>query len=110
MAITGLVVTFGSILANSIQGVTSAPIYGPASGGGDTLTVAGMAGGAAPQPPKAGFIPMVSLYAAADWYVTIGKNPTDPSVATSGRRAIPAGKTVDIFCDIGDKVRGFPSP
>jgi hypothetical protein len=106
MAFAGLNVTFGSIQMSQAQQVAIAPIYGPASASenmaaGATSAVSCPAG-------KNGFASMVSVYAAADSWVTIGQGtPADPSAAspTGGKRFIPAATLVDIFCSPGDKVR-----
>lgn len=112
MAFAGLNVTFGWILApvagqvGGAQSLTPAPIYGPSSAS-QNMAAAATSAVAAVKGPNVGYFPMVSIYAANDSWVTIGANPPDPSVdqPSGGRRFIPATTLIDVFCNVGDKVR-----
>lgn len=116
MALVGLNVTFCSIYTSSIGSqdrVAIAPIYGPTVAS-QNMAVAATSTVACPSPASQGLVPMVSIVAALDSWVTIGQNPADPSLAapSGGKRFIPGAVAgvlpsvpVDIFCAPGDKVR-----
>lgn len=113
MAFQGINFTFGFILApgSSANGpgqpISPAPIYGPSSASQNFTGGVGTTTNGAPTPAKGQFA-MVSVYAAADSWVTIGPTPADPNgdMPSGGRRFIPATTAIDIFCNAGDKARG----
>lgn len=109
MAFAGLNVTFGFIQASAPSGqqITAiAPIYGPSTAS-QTMAAAATSTVSAASGKSLALVPMASIYAAADSWVTIGQNPPDPAVdqPVGGRRFIPATTPIDIFCSPGDKVR-----
>lgn len=122
MALSGLNVTFGWIIASPPEAAgapagyspSAAPIYGPSSDS-QLMAAAATSTKVATRGANPTYLPCVSIISSADAWVTIGAAPPDPSVdqPTGGRRFIPAYnpsggaafQSIDIFCAVGDKVR-----
>ncbi len=107
MAFAGLNVTFGFIKTSNNQPLSPAPIYGPMTSS-DNMGSPGTSAVSAPEPtPNTTSIPMASVYAAVDSWITVGIDPADPSEDSpiGGKRFIPATTVIDFFCNPGDFVR-----
>lgn len=110
MSLVGLNITFGFIVTSQDQQITQAPIFGPSTDS-DLFTAADVTTAEAADPPNKTMKTAVFLDASADWWVTIGPNPPDPTTVSpeGGRHIVRADVAKQIFCNPGDKVRGAPA-